>query len=397
MSNMHSLKDTILRPLLPRDPNEHHRVATPLELLFDLVSVIAIASAAAGLHHAISENHAGQGIVIYLIAFFCIWWAWMNFTWFSSAYDNDDVVYRLLTMILMGGSLTMAAGIQFLFTAVPDLTMVVFGYIVMRLAMVVLWLRAAYHDPAHRRTNVAYAVGIFLVQIYWLIFLGTQLLSTGFGYALWALGALLELAVPAIAEPLTKNTPWHRHHIMERYGLLNIIVLGETLLAGSIALRQFTGEFNLMLVHTALSALVIVFALWWAYFARQEHLGSHRLSRALQWGYGHFFIFTSGAAVGAGFAVLVDVITHHAEVPLIVGDYAVGIPVAFYFASLWFVRDRFACNGAARYALLVFGLLGLIAPAVGLGIDGIAAAAVFGVIARNWLATRSAPMPAVAH
>jgi low temperature requirement protein LtrA len=397
MSNAYSLKDTILRPLLPRDPDEHHRAATPLELLFDLVSVIAIASAAAGLHHAIAENHASQGIIIYLIAFFCIWWAWMNFTWFSSAYDNDDVVYRLLTMILMGGSLTMAAGIQILFSASPDLTMVVLGYVVMRLAMVLLWLRAAYHDPARRRTNVAYAAGIFLVQIYWLIFLATQLLSTGFGYALWVLGALLELAVPAIAEPLTKNTPWHRHHIMERYGLLNIIVLGETLLAGSIALRQLAGEFNLMLMHTALSALVIVFALWWAYFAREEHLGSHKLSRALQWGYGHFFIFMSGAAVGAGFAVLVDIITHHSELPLIVGDYAVAIPVAIYFASLWFVRDRFACTGAGRYALLVFGLLGLVATAVGLGLEGIAATAALGVIARNWLATRSVPAPSVAH
>jgi low temperature requirement protein LtrA len=397
MTNPASPIANFLRPLRPRDPEEHHRVATPLELLFDLVSVIAIASAAAGLHHAIAENHAGDGVITFLIAFFAIWWAWMNFTWFSSAYDNDDLFYRLLTMVLMAGSLTMAAGIQFLFTATPDLTMVIFGYVVMRIAMVVLWLRAAYHDPVGRRTNVVYALGIFLVQIYWVIYLMTQSVSTGLGLALWVLGALLELAVPAIAEPLSGNTPWHRHHIMERYGLLNIIVLGETLLAGSIALRQFAGEFNLMLVHTALSALVIVFALWWAYFARQEHLGSHRLSRALQWGYGHFFIFASGAAVGAGFAALVDIITHHAEVPLIVGDYAVAIPVAIYFASLWLVRDRFACTGFARYALLIFGLLGLAVTATGLGLEGIAATTVLGVIVRNWLAARSVSAPTAAH
>ncbi|CAN7431230.1 low temperature requirement protein A [Neorhizobium sp. LjRoot104] len=397
MTNQVSPLASILRPLHPRDPDEHHRAATPLELLFDLVSVIAIASAAAGLHHAIAENHAGEGVVTFLIAFFCIWWAWMNFTWFSSAYDNDDVVYRLLTMILMGGSLTMAAGIQFLFKAPADLTMVVFGYVVMRLAMVLLWLRAAYHDPARRRTNVAYAVGIFLVQIYWVVYVMALSVSSGLGLALWVLGALLELAVPAIAEPLSGNTPWHRHHIMERYGLLNIIVLGETLLAGSLALRQFAGEFNFMLVHTALSALVIVFALWWAYFSRQEHLGSHKLSRALQWGYGHFFIFASGAAVGAGFAALVDIVTHHAEVPLVVGDYAVAIPVAIYFASLWFVRDRFVCIGFARYALLIFGLLGLVAPAIGLGLEGIAATTALGVIVRNLLAGRAYSASPTSH
>ncbi|WP_440408653.1 low temperature requirement protein A [Neorhizobium petrolearium] len=397
MTNQASPIATFLRPLRPRDPEEHHRAATPLELFFDLVSVIAIASAAAGLHHAISENHASEGVITFLIAFFAIWWAWMNFTWFSSAYDNDDVVYRLLTMILMAGSLTMAAGIQFLFTAAPDLTMVIFGYVVMRIAMVVLWLRAAYHDPVGRKTNLAYAIGIFLVQIYWVIYLTTQSVSTGLGQALWVVGALLELAVPTIAEPLSGNTPWHRHHIIERYGLLNIIVLGETLLAGSIALRQFAGELNLMLVHTALSALVIVFALWWAYFARQEHLGSHTLSRALQWGYGHFFIFASGAAVGGGFAALVDIITHHSDVPLLVGDYAVAIPVAIYYASLWFVRDRFACRGFSRYALLIFGLLGLVAPAIGLGLEGIAATTALGVIVRNWLAGRGESATHISH
>lgn len=397
MSDAHPLKSPLVRPLRPRDPEEHHRAATPLELLFDLVSVIAIASAAAGLHHAIAENHAADGVTTFLMAFFAIWWAWMNFTWFASAYDNDDIVYRLLTMVIMGGSLTIAAGIPMLLTEAPDFTLPVLGYVIMRIAMIVLWLRAAYHDPSHRRTALAYAAGIFVVQLYWVAFLFVQPISSGTVRIMFLIGALLELAVPAIAEPLSGSTPWHRHHIMERYGLLNIIVLGETLLAGSIALRQSAGEFNLVLVHTALSALVIVFALWWAYFARQEHLGSHRLSHALQWGYGHFFIFASGAAIGAGFGVLIDVIAHHAEVPLIVGDYAVAIPVAIYLTSLWFVRDRFACTGGARYAFLVFGLLALVVPTVGLGLEGIAATTALGVIVRNWLASRSVPESHTGH
>ncbi|MCC2611343.1 low temperature requirement protein A [Neorhizobium petrolearium] len=397
MTNQASPIAGFLRPLHSRDPDEHHRVATSLELLFDLVSVIAIASAAAGLHHAIAENHAAQGVITFAMAFFAIWWAWMNFTWFASAYDNDDVVYRLLTMVIMGGSLTMAAGIPALFTEEPDFTMVIFGYVIMRIAMIVLWLRAAYHDPNRRRTALAYAAGIFIAQLYWVAFLAVQPVSTGTAYAMFVIGAILEIAVPAIAEPLSANTPWHRHHIIERYGLLNIIVLGETLLSGSMALRQVAGHFDIMLVHTALSALVIVFALWWAYFARQEHLGSRKLSRSLLWGYGHFFIFASGAAVGAGFAALVDIITHHSEVPLLVGDYAVAIPVAIYYASLWFVRDRFACNGFSRYALLIFGLLGLVAPAIGLGLEGIAATTALGVIVRNSLAAHEESGDHIGH
>ncbi|MDQ0136752.1 low temperature requirement protein LtrA [Neorhizobium galegae] len=389
MTNQVSPLASILRPLHPRDPDEHHRVATPLELLFDLVSVIAIASAAAGLHHAIAENHAAQGVMTFVMAFFAIWWAWMNFTWFSSAYDNDDVVYRLLTMVLMGGSLTIAAGIPALFTEAPDFTLVIYGYAVMRIGMIILWLRAAYHGPACRPTALGYAIGIFLVQLLWLSFLFLQPITFGLSYLLWALGVALELAVPAVAERLSANTPWHRHHIVERYGLLNIIVLGETLLAGSMALRQFAGEVNVMLVHTALSALVIVFSLWWVYFAREEQLTSHHLRRSLLWGYGHFFIFTSGAAVGAGFAVLVDIITHHSEVSILVGDYAVAIPVAIYLASLWFVRDRYVCIGPARYTLAVFAVLTLVAPAIGLGLEGIAATTALGVIVRNLFAGRA--------
>ena len=89
------------RPMRARDVHQPHRAATSLELLFDLVTVIAVASAAAGLHHAIADGHATDGVVRFAMAFFGIWWAWMNYTWFASAYDNDDVLFRLLTLAIM--------------------------------------------------------------------------------------------------------------------------------------------------------------------------------------------------------------------------------------------------------------------------------------------------------
>jgi low temperature requirement protein LtrA len=290
----------------------------------------------------------------------------------------------------MAGSLTIAAGIPLLYASAPDFTMVTIGYVIMRSAMIVLWLRAAFYDRARRRTAMAYAIGIFLVQIYWLFFLLVQPVSSSLGYGLWLVAVLLELAVPAVAEPLSGYTPWHRHHIIERYGLLTLIVLGETLLSGSMALRQSADHFDVMLVRTALSALVIVFSLWWAYFTRDEHLGRHGLRHTLLWGYGHFLIFTSGAAVGAGFGVYVDIATHHANLPFLAGDYAVAIPVALYFASLWFARDRFTCTGPARYMLLIFGLVGLAVPGIGLGLEAIAATTALGVMVRNWLVSRQA-------
>lgn len=105
MSKSLQLPQEWLKPLFPRDPHEKHRVATSLELLFDLIFVVAIATAGQQLHHAIIENHLAQGLTLYGMVFFALWWAWMNFSWFASAYDNDDALYRILTFVQIIGSL----------------------------------------------------------------------------------------------------------------------------------------------------------------------------------------------------------------------------------------------------------------------------------------------------
>jgi len=376
-----------LSPLLPRDMAEAHRAATPLELLYDLVSVIAIAAAAAGLHHAIVEAHFTEGIIKFVAVFFGIWWAWMNYSWFASAYDNDDAAFRLLTMAIMAGALTMAAGVERFFTE-TDFSLIVFGFVIMRLAMVVLWLRAAYHDRLRRRTALVYAVGIAFAQACWTGLLFAQDLLGDLFFPAYGLCALLELSVPALAER-QGMTPWHRHHMIERYGLLNIIVLGETLLAGSTALGRLSGgENSLELVHVALSSLVILFAMWWLYFAKEDHLEEQKLSRALTWGYGHIIVYGSGAAVGGGFAALVDIVAHEAHVPRLVGDYAIAVPVALYLLGLWFVRDRYALRGTHHYALPIFALLILAAPAT-VGLDGISALMALAVYTRSRIACPS--------
>lgn len=366
----------------PRDSHESHRVATPLELLFDLISVVAIAAAAAGLHHAVSAAHAAEGIITFLIAFFAIWWAWMNYTWFASAYGNDGSFFRLVTMLIMAGSLVMAAGITTL-NETGKLDFVIIGYVIMRIGMIVLWLGAWAADGARRPTALAYAIGITIVQVYWTAQLVLQPSDTLWIYTLVVIGIALEISVPAIAER-QGTTPWHRHHIMERYGLLTIIVLGETLLSGVNSLRQLgEGPINVAFVHIALSALVIVFSLWWLYFSREEHLTSGDLRRALTWGYGHFAVFASGAAVGAGFGVLVDVIDNKAKVPLIVGDYAVAIPVAVFLIALWAVRDRFILRGVAIALLPAAAILVLVAPLTPVALEGIAALAALTVFLRS--------------
>ncbi|WP_455902142.1 low temperature requirement protein A [Rhodococcus gordoniae] len=79
--------------------------------------------------------------------FFAIWWAWMNFTWFASAYDNDDVLYRIVTLIQIAGVLVLTAGVSQAFeeNAYP---VVILGYVTMRLAMTAQWLRVAWLSQA---------------------------------------------------------------------------------------------------------------------------------------------------------------------------------------------------------------------------------------------------------
>ncbi len=110
----------IVRPLSPRDPHEEHRTASPLELFTDLCYVVAIAQAALSLHHEISEGHAGHGLVWFGVSFFAIFWAWLNFVWFNSAYDPDDTINRLLTLLQVFGSLVLAAGVPDVLQRGPD-------------------------------------------------------------------------------------------------------------------------------------------------------------------------------------------------------------------------------------------------------------------------------------
>ncbi|HWC09475.1 MAG TPA: low temperature requirement protein A, partial [Solirubrobacterales bacterium] len=145
-----------LRRMVPRNASEPHRVATPLELLFDLVFVVAVSQASQNLHHLISDDHVGQGVVSYLMVFFAIWWAWMNFTWFASAFDTDDWLYRVLTILQMAGVLVLAAGVHAAMVDF-DYLVVTWGYVIMRLAMVAQWLRAAASDAGARPTALRFA------------------------------------------------------------------------------------------------------------------------------------------------------------------------------------------------------------------------------------------------
>ncbi len=343
-----------LRPLVARDRHQEHRSATELELLFDLVFVVAIAAAAHGLRHEIVAGHVQDGIIKFLMAFFCVWWPWNQFTWFATSFDNDDAAYRIKVMLIMFGAMFVAASMPGFFEF-QTLVYTFIGYVIMRLAFAALWIRAGKDNPEYRVAATRYSGGQILLQGLWaVVVFGTEPGEPLF-YGVFALGVVGELFVPWYAEQAA-NTQWHRHHIIERFGLLNIIVLGEVLLSSTSALQaEFAAGFNSALFSIAVSGVLIAFSMWWLYFSEADHLQSTDPKQAFIWGYGHFLIFAAGAAAGAGLGIAIDMATgeHHGHGSPAIASFAVSIPVALYIVGLWLVRDRHLLRGVRGWLMLL--------------------------------------------
>ena len=359
---------SLITRMTARDTTQAHRPSSPLELLFDLVFVVAIAQVAVQLAHAIAEGHVVESLAPYCMVFFAIWWAWMNFTWFASAYDTDDVPYRILVLVQMAGVLILAAGVPSAFSG-GGFTAVTIGYLVMRVGLVSLWVRAGIQHPQGRATAFRYAAGIAVVQILWVSRLAFPDSSPWW----FLLIALADLSVPLWAER-TGKTAWHPHHIAERYGLFTIIVLGESVLASTLGVQDSLdgGGLSTELVVIALAGLTLLFVLWWLYFSEPAGDGlERRPNLSYVWGYGHYVIFAALAAVGAGLEVAVESAGHHTEVTDQVVAFAIGVPVAIFLVMLWAVHapivDRVVINPLAiAVSAVVIVLLPLSAPAIGI-------------------------------
>ena len=185
------------------------------------------------------------------------------------------------------------------------------------------------------------------------------------GSASFVLLVVCELLVPVIAERAPGGpTTYHPHHIAERYGLFTIIVLGEAIASATVAIRTGLdgGEYLTDLVSLAIAGLIIVFALWWLYFDRPAHGLLTSLRTSILWGYGHYFILASAAAVGAGLGVVVDYDTHHAEISGTAAGFAVAIPVAVYLFVVWLLHVRPHQSGLLMIAYPVVTVLTLLAP-----------------------------------
>ncbi|RIX26514.1 low temperature requirement protein A [Amnibacterium setariae] len=324
-----------LRPMTGRDPDQRGRSATPLELLYDLVYVIAFSAAAEQLAHRIGEGDVGPALGAYGFAVFSISWAWMSFTWFASAYGNDDALFRVATIVQMVGVVVLIFGLPVAFAAAadgrsPNNALLVAGYLVMRLPLIALWLRAARQDPAHRRSDVGYAVVVAVAQLGWVLTVVLPLPVPVVVVALVVL-ALAELAAPVVLERRVGRVPWNAGHIAERFSLVTLITLGEVVAATVAAVGALVEEqgWSGAAIVIAASGLVLAAGLWWAYFLIPSRpLLERDPGRTFAWRYAHLPMFGAIAAVGAGLRVAAVAVGEETHLSLLQIALALAVPVA---------------------------------------------------------------------
>jgi len=354
-----------------RDPDEEHRVATPLELLFDLTFATCFSFAASQFATELAAGRNAAAAFGFGFASLSICWAWLNFSWFSSAYDTDDWFFRVATMVQMIGVLVLAIGLQPMFASVErgqhlDNSVMVLGYVIMRVALVSQWLRAAKQDPARRSACLIHAITISWAQAGWvaLIFLHLSLTETIIPIAVLL---LIEFAGPALAERKGGGTPWHAHHIVERHSLFALIALGEGVVGTAAALSAVIEQqgWSLDAALIGIAGIGLTFGMWWIYYMvpAARILERHR-DRAFVWGYSQMLIVTAIVATGAGLHVAAYFIEQKSVIGPLGTVLSVVIPVAAYIGLTYVIYYYLVRRFQLFDVWLLIAIVGVLASTV---------------------------------
>jgi low temperature requirement protein LtrA len=364
-----------LERMVGRDPRQTHRSASPLELLFDLTFVVAFAQAGDQLAHYVAEGHIATAVAGFSFILISVCWAWISYTWFASAFDTDDWFHRILTMVQMVGILILALGIPDVFRSIDageslDYRVVAAGYVVMRVSMVAMWIRVAVQDPANRRTALWYIGFTAGAQVGWVTLAVLRIENVPLLIVVIVLLWVIELCGPIVStwgsrtsREDWRGTPWHAHHIAERYSLLMIITLGEGILGTVAAVASIVDhiDWSLEAVLIVVAGVGVTFGLWWTYFLMPSALVLHRhRNRKWAWSYGHIALFGAVAAVGAGLHVAAYAVEGEATIGTVGVVLSVAIPLLVFclvYFALWSVLFRAVDSFHVGLAVLMIGFL----------------------------------------
>ena len=254
--------------------------------------------------------------------------------------------------------------------------MLVIGYVIMRLAMVSQWLRAARQSPERRACCLAYAKWVTAAQVGWVILAILNLALLPTLVAIVVLN-LIEFYGPWRAEHLADGagTPWHAHHIAERYALFAIIALGEGIVGTLAALssaEEASGGITADVLGVGAAGIALTFGMWWTYFTvpSGDLLHAHR-ERGFVWGYGQMFVFGAIIATGAGLHVAAYRLEDDSHISALGAVLSVAVPVGLYLVAVIAVYSLLVGEVDAFHVWLVLGTLAVLAVAVLLAAVGV--------------------------
>jgi low temperature requirement protein LtrA len=231
---------------------QNEKRVEPLELFFDLVFVFAVTQVTALMSHDPTWEGLWQGLLV-LVA---LWWAWGAYAWLTNYIAADEGVERLLMFGAMGAMLIAALAVPHAF----DDDALIFGlaYAAARWLHIFIWAEA----------NEDATVGHAVVRLGLTALPGTSLLVVAglvddetLRAALWIVGLSIDYAGPYVFG--VSGLRVSPGHFAERFSLIVIIALGESIVAIGAGV---TGELDAGLLVAAVLGLTVACGLWWAYF-----------------------------------------------------------------------------------------------------------------------------------
>lgn len=203
-----------------RDPSR----ADWMELFFDLIFVALVGQLADGLH----EHPSFTALGVFLVLFAAVWWSWGNLTFVV------DVSPQLTRRGLSAVMLTAMVAVGAMAVAAPEAIgerawLFAAGNAMLRVVLLVSWVRLSWRDGRAARSRILLYNGV--TALLWLVSIVVP--SPG-NYVLWAVAIALEvvlLTITATHWTSGRFTELNVEHLSERFGLLVIIVLGESVLS----------------------------------------------------------------------------------------------------------------------------------------------------------------------